>query len=700
MYHRVLLAIFLSSFVAADAPRLAQTVDAKPQPMTENKPILPLVERHLTPSDASLVSQAFAAISAKDWRRGRVLAQTTSEPMARDLIAWRLLTDRGSDATFEELDRFLRERPSWPTRLRLRLRAEEAILEAPLGNDAVVAWFGKEPPRSPSGMIRLGEALLATGNRDKGISWIRSGWVAGDFSSAKAAELHRRHRALLREADHVARTDRLVWKGLDEPLAFMRKVLNTRVMSVVDARRKLQRVTRDSQRDYDKLPAESKQDPGLLFDRARWLRKRSQDEAARPLLLMATKNLRAEPPNVDAWWKELQYQVREALDVSEQDQAYQLASNHRMSPSAGEPFAAAEFLAGWIALRFLDKPEAAGRHFSKLAATVGAPVSRARAHYWLGRAAEAQRKEREAQTHYQQAAAFPLTYYGQLAAAKRGVKSAPVTPDAPIAESARREFESRDEVRALRILMTLNETASVREFALGLADRFSKRDEFVLLAEALQSVDLPGTTVRVARRGIQKNLVAMTAAYPRIELPQVVNARVAPELTLGLVRQESEFNPLAVSVAGARGLMQLMPATARSTAKAHGLQFRNEGELFSPHTNLLIGQAHLADLLHEFDGSYVLAIGSYNAGAHRVRKWIERYGDPRDPRVDTVDWIERVPFNETRGYIQRVLENVQAYREVLGADTGSLVADLERGSFARATPSGDRQLPVPASSGG
>jgi soluble lytic murein transglycosylase len=429
------------------------------------------------------------------------------------------------------------------------------------------------------------------------------------------------------------------------------------------------------------VPTHLKRDWGLLFDRARWLRKRGQDEAARPLLLVVAKGISGDLPAPDTWWKEVQYQVREALDAGETRQAYELAAHHRLPAASGEPFVAAEFLAGWIALRFLNKPEDAYRHFEKLASAAKVPVTKARAHYWLARTAEARGLQRDASANYRRAATFPLTYYGQLARDIVGGEAKLVAPDRPVPLATRQKFERRDEISALRALIALNETALIREFSLALADQLTTRDEFILLTEMLQPAGLPGTTVRTARRGAQKNLVAISAAYPQIELPNADIGPVPSALVLGLVRQESEFNPLAVSSAGARGLMQLMPATARATAKAYGMALPVDADLFAPERNLAIGQAHLADLLRSFDGSYVLAIGAYNAGAHRVRTWIERYGDPRNSTVDTVDWIERIPFSETRSYVQRVLENVQVYRELLGDEGGSLVADLERGAF-------------------
>jgi soluble lytic murein transglycosylase len=240
-------------------------------------------------------------------------------------------------------------------------------------------------------------------------------------------------------------------------------------------------------------------------------------------------------------------------------------------------------------------------------------------------------------------------------------------------------------MQAMQALADVGAQGTLRTFAIAAADSFTERDQFVMLTTFLRGLNEPALALRVAKRGLQKNVPIYDVAYPTISLPVYRGNGTSPEsaLVMGLTRQESEFDPEAMSGAGARGLMQMMPATAKLTARKHGLPFGDKTQLFTPSVNLQLGMAHVSDLLESFGGSYVLSIASYNAGAGRANQWMSTYGDPRATNADVVDWIERIPFNETRNYVQRVLENTQVYRNILaGRDTPLVIAgDLKRGGY-------------------
>jgi soluble lytic murein transglycosylase len=644
----------------------------------------------LSVSDIAQLTTASAAASARDWARARDSVARVNNAAARDVIAWRALASADSGATFKEIDRFIASHKTWPSQRELRQRAE-GLLPAALKPDDVIAWFAGRSPLSGEGMLALATAYLGKGQIPNAQAWIRSAWVTGAFSAQRADQVSAAHAAYLTPADHQQRASQLIWNGNLAQAQAMRKYLDIGWKRLVDARIALRQRTRDASTAFDAVPAELRNDAGLLFDRAVWLRKRGQEAKARSVLIAAATALRGDVPNVESWWVERQYQAREALDAGDIQQAYQLAAGHRLKPSAGRAFAEAEFLVGWIALRFLGKPDVSLTHFIRLRDGVRAPTSLARAHYWIARSFEKSGRTDGASRHYKLAAGFPATFYGLLAAEAVAPKLPINLPRTPVPTASRKQaFMGQDTIQAIRALGDIGDHTTLRTFALGLADRYTVAEDFVLLSELLTRLDEPVLALRVAKRGMQKSLPLHRIAYPTTALPAHQGLNPAPEaaLVLGLARQESEFDPRALSPAGARGLMQLMPATARLTAKANGLSLVSEQELLLPEVNARIGMAHLADLLRDFAGSYVLTIASYNAGAARANNWIALHGDPRVDFTDVVDWIERIPFNETRNYVQRVLENTQIYRSVLtGRAVDLLLADdLRRGSSEFVSP--------------
>ncbi|MEX0645744.1 MAG: lytic transglycosylase domain-containing protein, partial [Parvularculaceae bacterium] len=385
--------------------------------------------------------------------------------------------------------------------------------------------------------------------------------------------------------------------------------------------------------------------------------------------------------NPTAWWAERQLLMRWALKERLYADAYAMASGHGLN--VGNEFADAEFASGWIALRFLNAPERAETHFRALANSVGAPISVARAYYWLGRAADARGLDALGRERYARAAQFIYTYYGQLAAEKVGAPLAaqtfapPVTPTPE--ESAR--FTSRPLVAVLKMLADLEADREFLVFAYQLDDELETPGEYVELARLADRRGATHIAVRAGKVGIGRNAFAAEVAYPLVFVPDEATRFAPAEIILGLSRQESEFNPRAYSSAGARGLMQLIPSTALATARKAGLRYSRTDLLDDPVYNMIIGSAHLKQLFDKYGGSRVMTFAAYNAGASRVEEWIERYGDPRASDVDPVDWVEHIPFAETRNYVQRVLENTQVYRGRLTAApiAGKLAADLELG---------------------
>ena len=637
----------------------------------------------LSAADLSLLDRAFDLADRKQWDAALALAAQMSSAAARDVVLWRAYTNKDNGAPFTDLDRFLAGHRNWPNQRALQARAEEAMPAEAMQPDQVVSWFQGRDPVSGEGMIKLGDALIRKGQSANGNAWVRRGWIEGNFTLDRVSAFAARYSSLLSDDDNKRRASRLVWSNEYGQANAMTNWLNNDVEAMIAARIKLRQNARDADAAYARVASSLRNDAGLMFDRAHWLRKRDRNNEAWPLLIAATTNLDGTPPDVEEWWGELNYQAREALDAGDVQQAYQIASGHHIPKDAGVPYAEAEFLSGWIALQFVKKPDAAYDHFLRLREGVTAPISVARAHYWAGRAADKAGRSAEAQRQFGIAATYPQTYYGQLAAAVVNPREALNLPIR--AASAKQAALDQGILQAMQALADVGADGLLRTFALAFADGFTERDQFVVLTSFMRQLNQPALALRVAKRGLQKNLPVYDIAYPTISLPVYAGNASPPEsaLILGFTRQESEFDPEAMSSAGARGLMQMMPATAKITAHQNGISYRDKSDLFTPTTNLQLGMAHVSGLLSDFGGSYVLAIASFNAGQGRINQWISTYGDPRATDGDIVDWVERIPFNETRNYVQRVMENTQIYRNVLaGRDVPMMIAtDMKRGAY-------------------
>jgi soluble lytic murein transglycosylase len=383
-------------------------------------------------------------------------------------------------------------------------------------------------------------------------------------------------------------------------------------------------------------------------------------------------------------FQERRLYVPRALRAGNYRLAYDLVSNHGLT--SGESFADAEWLSGWLMLRFLDQPQRAAEHFAHLSENVSAPVSRSRALYWRAEAARAMGQAGDAERLFNEAAQYNFTYYGQLAAT-RGNRTATLSlpQTAAISEAARNRFDNRELVRALRLMAEVGAQRDFESIAFYLDDTLDDPQEIELLSNLGREQSYNRTALRNAKAGLFRNVIAVNAAYPLIDLPETVRSgnRIEPALVLSIIRQESEFDPSVVSHANAHGLMQLIPGTAQMQARREGMSYQRASLTGDPQYNMTLGSAHLADLVNDFGGSYVLAIASYNAGSHRAREWIADWGDPRSSSVDVVDWVELIPFAETRNYVQRVTENLQVYRYRLANEPTQiqLERDLRRGSY-------------------
>lgn len=626
----------------------------------------------LSADDARVLKKALKAVDDNKRSPDRTYGGKIKDPLARKILTWATLIRPDLEDGFSEIASFMADNPDWPEQGRLRRRAEEAM-GPKTPDDAVLKWFADHPPISADGKARLAEAWLATGETDKGEAALRDVWINGDFAKRRELAFYRRHRRQLTVDDHRQRLDRLLWDGRYWPARRMLWKVKPDYRALAVARLSLRRNEGNVDTLIAKVPAALKDDPGLIYERLRWRRKHRKYDSALELL--------RDPPDrlvrPERWWTERAFIGRRMLLSGDVTAAYRLVKDHGLKPSHGRAFAEAEWLAGWIALRFLDDPRAAAGHFTDQYYAVKYPISLARGAYWLGRAMDAMPEPDLARTWYGLAAVHPTTYYGQLATARLRPRASLPLPEepAPTADE-RKAFDAHELVQVVRMLAEIDEHDRMRPFVLRL-DQLAKSPGWrVMTAGLARDSERPDLAVTVAKRAKRDGLKLPETAFPaEVPSPMKVKGGMPPlemPLVLAVVRQESAFNIKARSHARAQGLMQLMPHTALKVAKRLEVPFDRRRLTTDGVYNMTLGQAYLAELLDDFKGSYVLALAAYNAGPNRARQWIKDNGDPRDKDIDSIDWIELIPFGETRNYLQRVLENLQVYRNRLAKEEVAL----------------------------
>ena len=613
---------------------------------------------------------ALDAAARGEWRQAARSAKRAGHPLAAALVEWQRLRSPEAVISFAEIEAFLEAHPDWPDRAALLRRAEEQMPET-YPDRAARAWLTRFPPFTGPGKQRLAEALIADGETDAGIRLLRKAWIDGDFPRDLERRFLRRHRNALGADDHNRRLDRLLW---DERAGAARRQLRhvgKAERRLGEARLRLMKRRGGVDWAIRQVPDRLHSHPGLVFERIRWRRLAGKDAGARELLL----DRPAELVRPGKWWPEQSYQIREAIERRLFGRAYAIASRH--GQTASRPFSEAEWLAGWLALRFLNRPGDAAKHFQAMYDRVRFPISRARAAYWSARAAGAAGNRDGAAEWFRRAARHPATFYGQLAGKALSLQHRLPAGKPAVAPEERERFEANPLVEAARLLGEAQDFETMRTFVTHLSRRAKTPGEHLLASRLGLAYGAPHISVSAAKRAWRNGVPLVAEAWP-LAFGKADTARAPdpPELALllGLARQESEMDPYARSRSGAVGLMQLLPGTAREVSGRLGLAYSRSRLREDRGYNITLGSAYLAELLEAFEGDRVLALAAYNAGPNRVRQWLVTFGDPRRGDVDPVDWMELVPFAETRNYIQRVLESAAVYRHRLKGPPGSASA--------------------------
>lgn len=612
-------------------------------------------------------TEVMTAVRANRWAEATAAAARLPDPVAGKLVTFYRLLAPGY-ATLPELSAFIADNPDWPLQSALAHRRDETLAVV-LDDTVVAAECGRPKPlavTASSALLRCADALARTGRPADGAAFARRAWITGSADPALEARFLQRWEAALTPADESARFDRL---AAADAAAAQRQLprLAAAERPRAEARLALRRDDPAAAALFAALPEADRQDPTLVLEQARWLRRANQDEAALAFWKTAgdAAEKQAPPDRLAAFWDERNIMIRRRLRQGDAAGAYALATGH--AQTAGEPLLSAEFLAGFIALRRLGDPATAMPHFRALAVSKSA-ITQGRTHYWLARTLAAQGDEAAARAEYAAAAAWPSTYYGQLAALALGETPAAriaATPEPPSDPPRAQALAGRELARAAAVLAGWGELNRAQLFLLRLDEIDPDPADHLPAARLATGLGLPEVAVMLSRRAGRDGITLLQAGWPApAEIPP--DAGVEPPLALGVMRQESSFDTDTVSPAGARGLMQLMPATAVPLARKLGLPASIPALTTDPRYNIRLGTAYLRQMLDQFGASLPLAIAAYNAGPSRVQEWLASIADPRLPGADMIDWIEQIPLNETRNYVQRVIENLIIYRAQRG----------------------------------
>ncbi len=677
----------VATAAVSDAPPLPVRAPEPPAPRFDyDKALEPLLSYSLSNADRDNLKEAFRASYSGRGSDAEAAMRAIKDKSARILAEWYYLRSNDSGAAPERIEAYRLANRGWPNPDLLRRRAEEALLKQ--GDvKATRTFFAKSPPVTPAGKAALVAAHRQAGDNGKALKLLRATWLDPDLDADTESYILDKHGDLLTTADKKARIDVLLFQDRKSKLkdaVRIARLVGPEEERAVSARAAVVRRVKNADRLLDALPDATKTEIGVRFSRIQWLRRHDHDKEAWELL-RAVPNEPTLLLDLDEWWIERRINCRAALNDGHPQIAYEIAKNH--GPLTGNSYAEAEFLAGWIALRFLNKPDAAKVHLLALRTAATGPKTIARAEYWLGRTEQTLGRAEEADAHFRNAAQYPFDYYGQLGAhaALHSKKEVPlVVAPTPLPTKADvKRFMERDAVRAIGVLRAAGLENIAALFFFELARTLDAPAEIALLAQLARRMDQPHASVRLGKIALNRGLSVVDYAFPTDMLPayRPLNDGVEEALLFALSRQESEFNPDAKSPAGARGLLQLMPRTARNIARAYKIRYNVKKLTAEPHYNMMLGAAHLRDLVDEFGGSYAMAIAAYNAGGPRVGQWVDKFGDPRSAKADPIDWIERIPFTETREYVQKILESMQVFRARLdGPDKAlRLTSDLNRG---------------------
>ncbi len=641
--------------------------------LPKSKPLIVKKERekiqkkskYFKKKDFNIAKKSIQAFEKGKWSSALKLSKKAKDKSIYNFIQWKHLLTTGNQASFYDYSLFIKRNENYPRINRIKYLAEHKLSTARVSPKKIINWFGPNDPLSGYGKLILGESFIMSGNVDKGISLIKDGWITADLSRANMKHFRKKYKKYLNSSDYIKRADYLAWENKYWDLKRMLRYLPKDYRLLYTARQILMSKSYGVDKAIKNVPTKLKNDAGLNYDRLKWRRKRGRIDDSLEILLK-TKNNKNYLVRPDKWWIERAIIARALIYKKRYEMAYKISSKHSLE--IGPEYAEAEWLSGWIALSFLNDPILAIDHFNNFYQNVGYPISLARGAYWLGKAYEKIEDKDQSYKWYLEATKYLTTYYGQLAHLKiKPNQNFELEEQMKVNEKYKKYFYKKELVKIVRLLDELNKDKYTKHILRHLANDNIGNGSEILAAELATNISRYDFAIQLSKLASYQKRFHNDFNYPIISTPKYINKRKIPEsaFILSIIRQESEFDMTANSHAGAKGLMQLMPYTAKLVSKQAKLPYSKSRLTSDTEYNINLGSHYIAGLILEYDGAYPFAIAAYNAGPKRVKYWKKINKNPQKNQVDYVDWIELIKFKETRNYVQRVLENYNVYRYIL-----------------------------------
>ena len=638
---------------------------SKPLIVKNEKSVVQKSSKYYSQKDYDIAKKSIQAMEKSQWTTALKNSKEAKDKSIYNFIQWRHLLTTENQATFYDYMTFIQNNKHYPRISRIKYLAEQKLSTDKISPKKIINWFGINEPLSGYGMLVLGESFIQTGDSEKGIALIKRGWITAELSRDSMKSLSKKYRKYLDSKDYINRADYLAWENKYWDLKTMLPYLPKDYQLLYTARQILMSKSYGVDQAIKNVPQKFKNDAGLNHDRLKWRRKRGRIDSSLEILF-SIKNNKDYLVRPDKWWVERAIMTRALIYKNKYETAYKVASQHSLDK--GSEFAEAEWLSGWIALSFLNDPILAVDHFNNFYQNISYPISLARGAYWLGRSYEKIGDKRQSEDWYREATKYLTTYYGQLAFLKiNPSQNFELEEQADVKDDYRKYFYNKELVKITHLLNELNKEKYTKNILRHLANDNIASGSEILAAELATNISRYDFAIQVSKLASYEKRFHNTFNYPIISVPQYVNGRKIPETAfiLSLIRQESEFDMRANSHVGAQGLMQIMPYTAKLVAKQAKLPYSKSRLTSDPEYNINLGSHYIAGLILQYDGAYPFATAAYNAGPKRVKHWKKINKDPQKKQIDFVDWVELIPFKETRNYVQRVMENYNVYRYIL-----------------------------------
>ena len=623
------------------------------------------ISKYYNKKDFGIAKKAISEMQKSRWISSLKIAKRAKDKSIYNFIKWRYLLTTGNQASFYDYKLFIDQNSKYPRIERLKYLAEHKLSTARISPQKIINWFGQKEPLSGYGKMILGESYILKGEKTKGTILIKEGWVTADLSKNELKFFRKKFKKNLNADDYIKRADYLAWNNKYWDLRRLTKYLPKDYELLYTARHILMSKGYGVDQAIKNVPEKFKNDAGLNYDRLKWRRKKGRVDSSAEILLKI-KNNKDYLVYPDKWWKEREIISRALIYKKKYEDAYKISSNHGMDK--GSNFAAAEWMSGWIALSFLNDPIIAKDHFQNFYENVNYPISTSRGAFWLGKSYEKLGDREQSDKWYKEASKYLTTYYGQLAFIKLNPSGKfELNKDMGVDNKYRYIFFNKELVKIIYLLDELKKDKYTKYILRHLANDNINKGSEILAAELATNIERYDFAIQLSKIASYQKRFHNTYNYPIISTPKKINGRKIPEsaIILSIIRQESEFDLSANSHAGAKGLMQLMPYTAKLVSKQAKLPYSKSRLTTDPEYNINLGSHYIAGLILQYDGAYPFAVAAYNAGPNRVKYWKKINKNPQKKQIDYIDWVELIKFRETRNYVQRVLENYNVYRYIL-----------------------------------